>query len=149
MLFRSRQFGLAVIEPRPGLVPLTFDPGFLSRLKDLAGVSAEAEVACGKQRFAEALLFTHRGLSGPSILQISSYWKEGQAITIDLAPRMDVLETLKAARREHAKQELVTVLSRLLPRSLAEKVAERSGLDRKSTRLNSSHVSESRMPSSA
>ena len=64
----ARQFGLAVIEPRPGLVPLTFDPGFLSRLKDLAGVSAEAEVACGKQRFAEALLFTHRGLSGPAIL---------------------------------------------------------------------------------
>ena len=124
----ARQFGLSVIEPRPGLVPLTFDPGFLGRLKDLAGVSTEAEVACGKQRFTEALLFTHRGLSGPAILQISSSWKEGQAISIDLAPGVDVLETLKAARRDHAKQELVTVLARLLPRRLAEKVAERSGL---------------------
>jgi len=124
----ARQFGLTIIEPRPGLVPLTFDQGFLGRLKDLAGVSADAKVSCGQTSFTEALLFTHRGLSGPAILQISSYWKEGEAISIDLAPTLDVLETLKAARRDHAKQELVTVLARLLPRRLAEKVAERAGL---------------------
>ncbi len=119
----ARQFGLNVVEPRPGLVPLTFDPGFIGRLKDLAGVSAEAEVSCGKTRFTEALLFTHRGLSGPAILQISSYWKEGEAIVIDLAPGVDVRDLLKAARRDHAKQEVLTVLARLVPRRLAETIA--------------------------
>jgi predicted Rossmann fold flavoprotein len=124
----ARQFGLNIVETRPGLVPLTFDPGFIGRLKDLAGVATDAEVSCGKTRFKEALLFTHRGLSGPAILQISSYWREGEAITIDLAPGVDVLDRLKAARREHAKQELTTVLSRLVPRRLADTIASVAGV---------------------
>jgi predicted Rossmann fold flavoprotein len=124
----ARQFGLGIVEPRPALVPLTFGPAFLGRLKELAGVSAPAEVSCGRARFAEALLFTHRGLSGPAILQISSYWKDGQEIAIDLAPGSEVFELLKAARRDHAKQELVTVLARLLPRRLAETLAALAGI---------------------
>ena len=124
----ARQFGLGVVEPRPGLVPLTFDPGFVGRLKELAGIAADAEVSCGKTSFAEALLFTHRGLSGPAILQISSYWTAGQAIVIDLAPGVETLDALKAARRDHPKQELLTVLARLLPRRLAETLAGLAGV---------------------
>src|SRR3546814_5500570 len=71
----ARQFGVAVVLPRPALVPFTFDPAVLEKLRPLSGVSADAVVSCGKVRFREALLFTHRGLSGPAILQISSYWQ--------------------------------------------------------------------------
>ena len=119
----ARQFGLKIVETRPGLVPLTFDANFIGRMKELAGVAADATVSCGRTSFTEALLFTHRGLSGPAILQISSYWREGEAITIDLAPGVETLDWLKAARRDHAKQDVLTVLSRLVPRRLAETVA--------------------------
>jgi len=96
----ARQFGLKVVPPRPGLVPLTFDAALHERLDDLAGISIDASVGCGKARFADALLFTHRGLSGPAILQISSYWRDGQEIAVDLAPGIDILAALKEARRE-------------------------------------------------
>jgi predicted Rossmann fold flavoprotein len=124
----ARQFGLDIVETRPGLVPLTFDPAFIGRLKELAGIAADAEVSCGKTKFAEALLFTHRGLSGPAILQISSYWREGEAIVIDLAPGIETRDWLKAARRDHAKQEVLTVLARLVPRRLAEIIAGLAGV---------------------
>src|SRR3546814_11570030 len=81
----ARRFGLAVVPPRPALVPLTFGPDLLEWSAGLAGVSVEAEVSFGRTRFAEGLLFTHRGLSGPSILQISSYWREGEPIEVKLA----------------------------------------------------------------
>src|SRR4030081_995347 len=80
----AEQFGLKIVVPRPALVPLTFDTGLLARFKDLSGVSVDAVVGCGKMSFDEALLFTHRGLSGPAILQISSYWHEGHDLVIDL-----------------------------------------------------------------
>jgi len=82
-------FGLAVIEPRAGLVPLTFTDALKEPLKALAGVSVDAVVRHGKTAFEEALLFTHRGLSGPAILQISSYWQPGDAIRVDLSPGLD------------------------------------------------------------
>jgi predicted Rossmann fold flavoprotein len=94
----ARQFGLAIIEPRPALVPLTFEARTLERLSPLSGVSVDAVVASGKTKFREGMLFTHRGLSGPSILQISSYWREGGEITVDMAPGVDVFATLKAER---------------------------------------------------
>src|SRR5580698_5950717 len=94
----AEQFGLKIVPPRAALVPLTFDAALLSKFGDLSGVSVEAIVACGKARFDEALLFTHRGLSGPAILQISSYWREGHDIVIDMAPRIDVLIRLKQLR---------------------------------------------------
>ena len=82
----AEQFGLAVAETRPALVPLMFEPGILSRLAPLAGISADVVATAGGKSFREALLFTHRGLSGPAILQISSYWREGQPIMVDLVP---------------------------------------------------------------
>ncbi len=120
----ARQFGLNIVETRPALVPLTFEVGMLERLKPLAGVAVDAVVSCGKTRFAEAMLFTHRGLSGPSILQISSYWREGQAITLDMAPGVDIAATLKTARQTRGKQAAITVLSEHLPRRLAQMILD-------------------------
>ncbi len=120
----AQEFGLKIVPPRAGLVPLTFDAAWLEQHKDLAGVSVDAVLSCGKARFAEALLFTHRGLSGPAILQISSYWRDGEEITIDMAPGIDVFAALKEARRSQPKQELGTVLSEFLPKRLAQKIAD-------------------------
>ncbi|ESZ52093.1 BaiN/RdsA family NAD(P)/FAD-dependent oxidoreductase [Mesorhizobium sp. RSR565B] len=125
----AAQFGLAVVETRPALVPLTFDARTLERLAPLAGNAVDAEVACGKTRFSEAMLFTHRGLSGPSILQISSYWREGDEIRIAMLPGRDVAELLRAARRVNGRQAVQTVLANHLPKRLAQAVAERSGID--------------------
>jgi predicted Rossmann fold flavoprotein len=119
----AQEFGLKIVPPRAGLVPLTFAPAWLDQHKDLAGVSVDAVVSRGKARFAEALLFTHRGLSGPAILQISSYWREGEDIVIDMAPGVDVLAALKEARRDQPKQELGTALGEFLPKRLAQKIA--------------------------
>jgi predicted Rossmann fold flavoprotein len=118
----ARQFGLKVIEPRPGLMPLTLDAGVLARLGGLAGISLNATVTLGKVRFTEALLFTHRGLSGPAILQISSYWRDGDAITIDLLPGADALQYLKDARDGQPKKNVSTVLTQRLPRRLAQAI---------------------------
>lgn len=123
----AKKFDLQVEEIRPGLVPLTFSGDDLARLKELAGVSVEAEVTCNKMQFREALLFTHRGLSGPAILQISSYWREGDALTINLVPGVDMLSTLKAARTNNGKQALSTVLSQHLPKRLALDIAQHAG----------------------
>ncbi len=125
----ATQFGLAVVETRPALVPLTFDARTLERLAPLAGNVVDAEVACGKTRFSEAMLFTHRGLSGPSILQISSYWREGDEIRIAMLPGMDVAELLRTTRRVNGRQAVQTVLANHLPKRLAQAVAEGSGID--------------------
>jgi predicted Rossmann fold flavoprotein len=119
----AEQFNLKIVPPRAALVPLTFDAAMLAQFKDLSGISVDAVVGCGKARFDEALLFTHRGLSGPAILQISSYWRPGEDIVIDLAPEVDVLALLKQLRRDHPRQELATALAGLLPKRLAETLA--------------------------
>lgn len=124
----AKQFGLALVEPRPALVPLTFDMRTLERLGPLSGIAVDAIVACGKTRFSEAMLFTHRGLSGPAILQISSYWREGDEISISMLPDADVFEALREARQSNGRQALQTALSTLLPKRLAQHVAEQSGL---------------------
>jgi len=108
-------------------VPLAFDAALLEQFGDLAGVSVDAIVACGKTRFDEALLFTHRGLSGPAILQISSYWREGEDIVVDMAPGIDVLAGLKQLRGEHPRQEMATALAGLVPKRLARAIADRVG----------------------
>ncbi|MFC4175464.1 NAD(P)/FAD-dependent oxidoreductase [Microvirga sp. GCM10011540] len=120
----AAQFGLKVTETRPALVPLTLEPTMLERLKPLAGVAVDAVVACGKTRFAEAMLFTHRGLSGPAILQISSYWREGGEITVSMLPQVDLFEELRAARSRNGRQALQTALSAFLPKRLAQLIAE-------------------------
>ncbi len=121
------QFGLPVVETRPALVPLTFEVGALERLKPLAGVAVDAVVACGKIRFAEAMLFTHRGLSGPAILQISSYWREGQEITVSMAPGVDLMAAMKLAKTTRGRQAVATVLADHIPRRLAQMIAEEEG----------------------
>ena len=121
----AEQFGLRVTETRPALVPFTLEPTLLAELSPLAGLSCEAEVACGKTRFREAMLFTHRGLSGPSILQISAVWREGDAIRLRLQPDIDIAEALKAARTANGRQSLATALSVILPARLARHIADK------------------------
>jgi hypothetical protein len=123
----AARFGLAVVPTRPALVPLTFEVGMLERLKPLAGVAVDARVTSGKTRFDEAMLFTHRGLSGPAILQVSSYWREGQEIVVDMAPGADLFAELREERRENGRQAVQTLLARRLPKRLAQLVAETEG----------------------
>lgn len=119
----AKRFGLNVIAPRPALVPLTFSDANKELCKKLAGVSIDALVSFKKTTFREGLLFTHRGLSGPSILQISSYWREGEPITVNLAPEQDAFEVLRQARKDTPKQDLKTAFASLLPKRLAEELA--------------------------
>jgi len=118
----ARQFGLRIVEPRPALVPLTFDAESWRPFAELAGVAHEVRVTCGSGSFDEDLLFTHRGLSGPAILQISSYWNPRDPIRVDLVPSMsppaltDALLKLKRSSRQTVSNALAT----LLPRRLAE-----------------------------
>ena len=120
----AQQFGVPVTQTRPGLVPLTFDETLLVRLKPLAGVALPARVRCGKTVFEEALLFTHRGLSGPAILQISSFWREGAEIAVDMLPDADLMASLRAARAQNGKQAPHNFLAALLPRRLAAQIAD-------------------------
>ncbi|MBD9567365.1 MULTISPECIES: NAD(P)/FAD-dependent oxidoreductase [Sinorhizobium/Ensifer group] len=120
----AEQFGLGLIETRPGLVPLTLDPAQLEAIGELAGVAADAEARSGKTAFREAVLITHRGLSGPAILQISSYWREGQEIVLRLMPDIDIAAILKEIRRTHGKQAVQTALGDILPRRLAQFFAD-------------------------
>ncbi len=120
----AKQFGLNIIETRPALVPLTFEAGMLARLVPLSGVALDAVVSRGKTKFQEGMLFTHRGLSGPSILQISSYWREGDEIRVDMAPGVDALAKLKAARTATPRQAVATVLATLLPKRVAQIIAD-------------------------
>ncbi|WCL54319.1 NAD(P)/FAD-dependent oxidoreductase [Gimibacter soli] len=116
----ARQFGLPIVTPEPALVPFTFAAGDLALMKPLAGVAVDCRVSIGKAAFRENLLFTHRGLSGPAILQISSYWSPGAAVQIDLLPDMaDVESALKAERQAHPKQMLKTWAARQWPERFA------------------------------
>ncbi|MDQ0319202.1 putative Rossmann fold flavoprotein [Pararhizobium capsulatum DSM 1112] len=128
----AEQFGLSLLETRPGLVPLTLDPSELERLASLSGVAVDARASVGKASFDEALLITHRGLSGPAILQISSYWREGGDISLRLLPALDIAKAVKDARRGQGKQALQTVLSEHLPKRLAQFFVELAGLHTKS-----------------
>ncbi|SJM50313.1 NAD(FAD)-utilizing dehydrogenases [Brevundimonas diminuta 3F5N] len=139
----ARRFGLRVTDTRPALVPLTFEPGLLEQLKPLAGVTVDAVVwhkapkdaGAGRPAketvFREGLLFTHRGLSGPSILQISTYWREGEAITVDLAPDRDAAAEILAAKTENGKQAVHTAVGHVVPRRLAEALCARENLSGK------------------
>ncbi len=115
----ARQFGMKVVTPRPALVPLTLNATELRAFGPLSGVAVTVRAGIGTRFFDERMLFTHRGLSGPAILQISSYWQPGQALQIDLAPGQDVAGTLLAAKRENSRAFARTVLSQFLPERLA------------------------------
>jgi predicted Rossmann fold flavoprotein len=122
----ARQFGHAVLPTRAGLVPLTLSGKHQEHYQDLAGVALPmTEARVGKQSFRAGLLFTHRGISGPSILQISSYWQPGDDLRIDLLPDLDVGAALLAQRAERPLAELKTVLGEMLPKRLAQRLCER------------------------
>ena len=116
----AKKFNLDVIETLPGLVPLTFNEKILNICKELTGLSVEAIVSFKKTLFQEGMLFTHRGLSGPSILQISSYWKMGQNININLLPKLNVYNFLEEKKKSNPKQDIGTIISDLLPKRLAQ-----------------------------
>ena len=124
----AEQFGINVIAPRPGLVPLTFDEKLLAQTKGFSGTGVESRVRFGDVSFDEALLFTHRGLSGPAILQISSYWQEGKPISISLLPEKDLKTWIEEQRREAGKREVVTVLVELLSKRVVQMVLENCGV---------------------
>lgn len=124
----AEQFGLPITETRPALVPLTLDSILLESIAPLSGISAPAEIRHGKTAFREALLFTHRGLSGPAILQISSYWREGDAITVDIEPDIDIAAHLKKAKQVNGRQSAQTALGEILPKRLAQHIVEREGV---------------------
>ncbi len=119
----ARRFDLSVIEPRPGLVPLKVMGDTLELCKELTGVSVDAIASCGRDSFRENILFTHRGLSGPAILQISSYWREGETLSLNLVPSLDVESFLEDRKRTRSKAELKTVLAEVLPTRLAHALA--------------------------
>jgi predicted Rossmann fold flavoprotein len=119
----ASKFGLNVITPRAALVPLKAKPAELEFYKNLSGVSLPAIASCGTASFQESILFTHRGLSGPAILQISSYWRDGRSICLDLAPGTDALKFLKDRKHARPKAELKTILAELLPQRLAQAMA--------------------------
>lgn len=120
----AKQFGHAVLPLRAGLVPLTLSGKHQERFDGLAGVALPVEARANGTAFRDAMLFTHRGLSGPAILQISSYWEPGTDLRIDLMPGLDAAEALRQGRAERPAAELKTVLSGLLPRRLAERLCE-------------------------
>ena len=119
----AQQFGLRVTERQPGLVPFKLEPGADGFDAALAGVSLEAVVTLGKRSFREAVLFTHRGLSGPAILQISSYWRPGDTIALDLLPGVQASAILVERKRVRAKSAARTVLAELLPARLAQSLS--------------------------
>ncbi len=118
----ARRFGLRLTEIRPALVPLTFGPELLTLMRPLSGVALDSEVALDRHRFREATLFTHRGLSGPAILQISSCWECGP-ITLNLLPDRDAAAFLLERKRARPKAELRSVLAEALPQRLAQALA--------------------------
>jgi predicted Rossmann fold flavoprotein len=113
----ARQFGLSIIEPRPALVPFTLAPQVLCELAPLSGVSIDCAVACQGKEFRENILITHRGLSGPAILQISSYWRPGLSVNINLLPDHDAFELLR--EQENREISLANFLGQLLPQRFA------------------------------
>ena len=120
----AKKFGHRVVPTRAGLVPFIFSPDDLVRYKDLSGVSLSVQVECGGQSFSNAMLFTHRGISGPAILQISSYWKPGDELSVNLLPLTDADTWLRKRQSSRPDAELKTVLGEFLPKRLAQRLCE-------------------------
>ncbi|MDA9638323.1 NAD(P)/FAD-dependent oxidoreductase [Candidatus Pelagibacter sp.] len=122
----AQKFNLKVIETLPALVPLTFSEKILTICKELTGLSVEAVVSFKKTFFEEGMLFTHRGLSGPSILQISSYWKMGDDIKVNLSPKLDVDKFLNDRKTSNPKHDINNIVSEILPKRLAHIICNES-----------------------
>lgn len=123
----AKQFGLQVRPCQPGLVSLVLNNQDLQEINGLSGTSAEAVVSCNEQTFRESILFTHKGLSGPAILQISNYWEPGDAVTINLLPDFDLTEAIRQWQKERPKAELKNLISERLTRRLAQQWLDLSG----------------------
>jgi len=136
----AEQFSLKVVPPRPALVPLTFAPETLARFGDLSGISIDAEVSCNGGQFRENLLLTHRGLSGPAILQISSYWNGADFITIDLLPGRDADAWLLS--QQSNRTQLNNLLSEVLPKRFAQQWCEANGCMKPLHQLSSKTLRE-------
>ena len=120
----AEQFGLKVLSCQPGLAPLTFKRDDLDDFSDLSGISANATVFCNGQSFREAILFTHRGLSGPAVLQISNYWQPGDEVVINLLPDIDLTKTIKQWQKERPKTELKNLIGELVTKRVAHRWLE-------------------------
>ena len=120
----AKKFGLRLVQHKPGLVPLRAPADILQFYTDLSGLALPATTFAGKMKFAENILFTHRGLSGPAILQASSYLEAGDPVVIDMAPMVDVAQHLKSRKHARPKAELKTILSELVPQRLAQALAD-------------------------
>jgi predicted Rossmann fold flavoprotein len=116
----AAQWGHRITETRPALVPLTFDEAQKAVFAGLAGTAVDSRIACNDTAFDEAMLFTHRGLSGPAVLQISSFWREGDTLSVRLCPEVDLFAHLRARRTDAGARSVATVLAELLPKKLAQ-----------------------------
>ena len=123
----AKKFDHDIIETLPALVPLTFNEKILEICKELTGLSVEAIVSFNKTLFQEGMLFTHRGLSGPSILQISSYWKQGDSIKVNLSPKLNVYQLLEDKRKSNPKLDIGQIISDILPKRLAQIICNKNG----------------------
>ena len=135
----ARQFGLRVTETRPALVPFTFSD---KRFAAISGVSAFVRARANGAQFDEAMLFTHRGLSGPAVLQVSSYWREGEAVAVNLCPDVDIEAWLRIQRRTQGKKQLATVLSKHLPARLLDHLGPELGLEGRLGDMSDRRISE-------
>ena len=124
----AKKFNLNIIETLPALVPLTFNEKILAMCKELSGLSVEAIISSNKIFFEEGMLFTHRGLSGPSILQISSYWKLGENIKINLSPKLDVFKRLEGEKKSNPKQDINNIITEMLPKRLAYMICKENNI---------------------
>ena len=124
----AKKFDMNIVETLPALVPLTFNEKILSLCKELSGLSLEAVVFFNKTFFQEGMLFTHRGLSGPSILQISSYWKLGNNIKINLSPKLDVFELLEREKKLNPKHDIINIITEILPKRLASIICKENNV---------------------
>lgn len=138
----ARQFGLAVTETRPALVPFTLSPDLLAHLKPLVGVAAGVTASAGAGRFDEALLYTHRGLSGPAALQVSSYWREGEEVSFAFGDEDEIFADLRAARAANGRRALQTALGEILPKALARHFGAELGGDETLADLSDRRVRE-------
>jgi len=124
----AKKFNLNIIETLPALVPLTFSEKILAMCKELSGLSLETVVFFNKTFFQEGMLFTHRGLSGPSILQISSYWKLGDDIKINLSPKLDIFKILEMEKKSNPKQDINNIIAEILPKRLASMICKENNI---------------------
>jgi len=138
----AERFGMQVTDRRAALVPFTLQPDLLTPLKELAGVAQPARVSCNGMSFKEPILFTHRGISGPSVLQISSYWTPGSVVEIDLLPDLDLAEWLKQQRGEHPRWGLERSLSEHMSKRTAQTLCNLWGFEGELAQLNNERIDE-------